>query len=229
MGLLLRKRFATRPVSHAAGARRILILPLYPQYSATTTASVFDAVFAAIAKRRWVPELRLINHFHDEPGYISAASASIAEYWQQNDKGDHLLFSFHGLPKKNLENGDPYHCHCLKTARLIAESLQLTDDSWSVAFQSRVGREEWLQPYTEDVLADFGKEKMRRVDVVCPGFSVDCLETLEEIDIRYSEVFVESGGGSLNYIPCLNDRDDHVDFLADLVRQHVRGWPESIA
>lgn len=212
---------------HAAGARRILVLPLYPQYSATTTASAFDAVFAALARRRWVPELRLINHYHDEPGYIAAASASISEYWQENGKGAHLLFSFHGLPKKNLEMGDPYHCHCLKTARLIAESLQLPDGFWSVAFQSRVGREEWLQPYTEDVLAGFGRDGMQRVDVVCPGFSVDCLETLEEIDIRYSELFAEAGGGSLNYIPCLNSREDHVEFLSDLLRQHLRGWPES--
>lgn len=211
---------------HAAGARRILVVPLYPQYSATTTASVFDAVFTALAKRRWVPELRLINHYHDKPGYIAAAAASISEYWQESDKGDHLLFSFHGLPKKNLENGDPYHCHCLKTARLIAESLELPAESWSVAFQSRVGREEWLQPYTEDVLTKFGQENMQRVDVVCPGFSVDCLETLEEIDIRYSEDFVASGGGSLRYIPALNAREDHVEFLSDLIRQHVRGWPE---
>ncbi|MGI9222573.1 MAG: ferrochelatase [Woeseiaceae bacterium] len=214
---------------HAAGARRILILPLYPQYSATTTASAFDGIFAALARRRWVPELRLINHYHDEPGYIAAMAASIDEHWQQNGKGNHLLFSFHGLPEKNLENGDPYHCHCLKTARLVAEKLELPEGSWSVAFQSRVGREKWLQPYTEDVLEKFGQDKMQRVDVVCPGFSVDCLETLEEIDIRYSEDFVAAGGGSLNYIPCLNARNDHVEFLSDLVRQHVRGWPEGDA
>jgi ferrochelatase len=212
---------------HAAGARRILVLPLYPQYSAATTASAFDAIFAALAKRRWVPELRLINHYHDEPGYIAATAASIDEYWQQNGKGDHLLFSFHGLPEKNLEYGDPYHCHCLKTARLVSEKLQLAEGSWSVAFQSRVGREKWLQPYTEDVLEKFGQDKMQSVDVVCPGFSVDCLETLEEIDIRYSEDFVAAGGGSLNYIPALNARNDHIDFLAKLVEQHARGWPES--
>ena len=212
---------------HAAGARRILIVPLYPQYSGTTTASVFDAAFAALAKRRWVPEVRFVNHYHDAPGYIAAAAASIREHWQQHDRGNHLLFSFHGLPKSNLEKGDPYHCHCLKTARLVAESLQLADDDWSVAFQSRVGREEWMQPYTDAVLEKLGQEKMRRVDVVCPGFSVDCLETLEEIAIRYAAVFQEAGGGALSYIPALNARDDHVEFLAELVESNVRGWPES--
>lgn len=212
---------------HAAGARRIVVLPLYPQYSGTTTASVFDAVTAALGKRRWVPEFRFINHYHDKPDFIAAGAANIREYWEQNGRGRHLLFSFHGLPKSNLDKGDPYHCHCLKTARLLSEALQLQEDDWSVAFQSRVGREEWLQPYTEDVLAKFGSDKMERVDVVCPGFAVDCLETLEEIALRYAEVFVESGGGSLNYIPALNARDDHVAFLSQLVAAHVGGWPEA--
>lgn len=212
---------------HTAGARRIVVLPLYPQYSGTTTASVFDRVFAALSRRRWVPELRLINHYHDEPGYIDAAAASIREHWQQHERGEHLLFSFHGLPEGNLEKGDPYHCHCLKTARLIAESLNLEEGKWSVAFQSRVGREEWLKPYTEEVLEQFGSRNMQSVDVICPGFSVDCLETLEEIAIRYNEVFVEAGGGLLNYIPALNDREDHVTFLAELIGMHVRGWPEA--
>ena len=212
---------------HAAGARRIVVLPLYPQYSGTTTASVFDAVTAALGKRRWVPEFRFINHYHDKPKFIAAGAASIRQYWEQNGRGKHLLFSFHGLPKSNLDKGDPYHCHCLKTARLLAEELQLREGEWSVAFQSRVGREEWLQPYTEEVLAKFGSEKMERVDVVCPGFAVDCLETLEEIALRYAEVFVESGGGSLNYIPALNEREDHVAFLSELVTSHIGGWPEA--
>lgn len=214
---------------HTAGARRIIVLPLYPQYSGTTTAAAFDQVFAALSRRRWVPELRLINHFHDAPGYIEAAAASIREHWQQHERGEHLLFSFHGLPEGNLQKGDPYHCHCLKSARLIAESLQLEDGSWSVAFQSRVGREEWLKPYTEDVLAEFATNGMQRVDVVCPGFSVDCLETLEEIAIRYAEVFVEAGGSTLDYIPALNDREDHVAFLAALVTSQAQGWPEAVA
>ena len=212
---------------HAAGARRIVVLPLYPQYSGTTTASVFDAVSAALSKRRWVPEVRFINHYHDKPGFIAAGAASIREHWQQNGRGNHLLFSFHGLPKSNLDNGDPYHCQCLKSARLIAAALQLQDGDWSVAFQSRVGREEWLQPYAEDVLTKFGQEKMQQVDVVCPGFAADCLETLEEIALRYAAVFVQSGGGALNYIPALNARDDHVTFLSELVASHAGGWPES--
>ena len=145
----------------------------------------------------------------------------------QQGRGKHLLFSFHGLPKSNLDNGDPYHCQCLKTARLIATALALQEGEWSVAFQSRVGREEWLQPYTEEVLAKFGQVKMPQVDVVCPGFAADCLETLEEIAMRYAGVFVKSGGGSLNYIPALNARDDHVTFLSELVASHVGGWPES--
>jgi ferrochelatase len=212
---------------HAAGARRIVVLPLYPQYSGTTTASVFDAVCTALGKRRWVPELRFINHYHDKPGFIAAGAASIREHWEQNGRGNHLLFSLHGLPKSNLDKGDPYHRQCLKTARLIAAALELHDGEWSVAFQSRVGREQWLQPYTEDVLTKFGQEKMQRVDVVCPGFAVDCLETLEEIALRYAKAFVRSGGGSLNYIPALNARDDHVTFLSELVTSHVGGWPES--
>lgn len=212
---------------HAAGARRIVVLPLYPQYSGTTTAPVFDAVNDALGKRRWVPEVRFINHYHDKAGFIAAGAASISEHWEQHGRGQHLLFSFHGLPKSNLENGDPYHCHCLKTARLIAQALQLGEGEWSVAFQSRVGREEWLQPYTEDVLAKLAQEKTQRVDVVCPGFAADCLETLEEIAMRYAEMFVSCGGGSLNYIPALNAREDHVTFLSDLVSSHIGGWPES--
>jgi ferrochelatase len=174
-----------------------------------------------------VPEIRFINHYHDAPGFIAAGAASIREHWEQHGKGDHLLISFHGLPKSTVENGDPYHSQCLQTAQLLAEALELPAGEWSVAFQSRVGREEWLQPYTEGVLEKFGQEKMSRVDVVCPGFSVDCLETLEEIAIRYAEIFVKSGGGSLSYIPALNARNDHVTFLSELVASNVCGWPES--
>jgi len=212
---------------HAAGARRIIVLPLYPQYSGTTTAAVFDAVAAALARRRWIPDIRFINHYHDAPGFIAANAANIREYWEQHDRGEHLLLSFHGLPRNTLLQGDPYHCQCLKTARLIASSLELNEADWSVAFQSRVGREEWLQPYTEDVLDKLGREKLTRVDVVCPGFAADCLETLEEIAIRYADSFVQSGGGALNYIPALNARDDHVAFLSRLVEKNAAGWPES--
>lgn len=211
----------------AAGARRVLVLPLYPQYSGTTTAAVFDAIAADLMQRRWIPEMRYINQYHDEPAFIAAHAANIREHWERSGRGDTLMFSFHGVPKSTLLKGDPYHCQCLKTARLIAESLNLGEDEWSVAFQSRVGREEWLQPYTEEVLAALGREQTARVDVVCPGFAVDCLETLEEIAIRYAEVFVEAGGGILSYIAALNADEKHVTLLAELIEKHIRGWPES--
>ena len=212
---------------HALAARRIVVLPLFPQYSASTTGVVFDAVTSALSRRRWVPEFRFVNHYHDSPGYISAHAANIRDYWDRHGRGDKLLFSFHGLPIEMLHNGDPYHCQCHKTARLIAASLELDDDEWLIAFQSRSGRGEWLQPYTDSVLTGLGESKLARVDVVCPGFVVDCLETLEEIVIRYAELFVNSGGGALQYIPGLNARDDHVAFLSRLVEKNSAGWPES--
>lgn len=211
------------------GARRIVLLPLYPQYSGTTTASVFDAVTRSLQKRRWVPEFRFINHYHDEAGYIAALAASIREYWDQHGRGDKLMFSFHGVPKDTLLKGDPYHCHCQKTARLVAEAMGLDDDDWVLSFQSRVGRAEWLRPYTDETIEELGRQKLGRLDVVCPGFSADCLETLEEIAMQNAELFEESGGGKLHYIPCLNAREDHVDFLSQLVLQHMQGWPETMA
>ena len=213
----------------ARGARRIVLLPMYPQYSGTTSASVLDAVNKVLSTRRWVPEFRFISHYHDAPGYIAANVANIREYWEQNGRGDKLIFSFHGLPRKNLLDGDPYYCQCQKTARLIATSLELGDDDWMVVFQSRVGREEWLRPYADETIANLGNSGMTRIDVVCPGFAADCLETLEEIAMQNSELFSRSGGGSLNYIPALNDRDDHVDFLGRLVEKHAGGWPETSA
>jgi len=212
---------------YAAGARRVIVLPLYPQYSGTTTAAVFDAVTAVLNHRRWLPELRFINQYHDAPDFIAAHAANIRQYWEQHGRGEHLLFSFHGVPKSTLLKGDPYHCQCLKTARLIAAALALDEHSWSVAFQSRVGREEWLQPYTEEVLTGLGREKMARVDVVCPGFAVDCLETLEEIALRYAEEFVSAGGGALHYITALNAGAEHVAMFTSLVERHAGGWPEA--
>ena len=209
------------------GAQRIVCLPLYPQYSGTTTASVFDAVTAAMRSRRWVPEFRFISHYHDARGYIAAQAQNIREYWDQHGRGERLLFSFHGLPKDNLTQGDPYHCQCQKTARLIATSLDLDDDDWTIAFQSRVGRAEWLRPYTDETIAELGRSGLQRLDVVCPGFAADCLETLEEIAMQNAALFKTSGGDSLNYIPALNARDDHVAFLIRLIEKHVAGWPES--
>ena len=211
----------------ARGARRLLVLPMYPQYSGTTTASVIDAVARKFNRLRWVPETRFINQYHDEPGYIAALAASIRDYWKQNGRGTQLMFSFHGVPKQTLLDGDPYHCQCQKTARLVAEALELVDDEWLLSFQSRVGREEWLRPYTDETIAALGKQGIGRLDVVCPGFSTDCLETLEEIAMQNKELFIESGGESLHYIPALNAREDHVSFLTDLVEKHLGGWSSS--
>jgi ferrochelatase len=212
---------------HTAGARRIVVLPMYPQYSGTTTGSVFDAVTSALSRRRWVPEFRFINCFHDSPGYIRALADSIRIHWAKNGRGQKLLFSFHGVPRQTLLDGDPYHCQCQKTARLVAGELGLADDEWTLTFQSRVGRAEWLRPYTDETIEALGRDGLERLDVVCPGFSADCLETLEEIAIQNGEAFVEAGGGELVYIPCLNDDDDHLNFLSGLIARHADGWPET--
>ena len=174
-----------------------------------------------------MPEFRFINHYHDAPGYIDALAASIREYWQQHGRGDKLMMSFHGVPRDTLDSGDPYHCHCQKTGRLVAEALELGDDEWILSFQSRVGRAEWLRPYTDETIEALGKDGLGQLDVVCPGFSADCLETLEEIAIQNNELFQESGGGEVRYIPALNARADHVAVLSDLVKTHVAGWPEA--
>ncbi|MDX1509001.1 MAG: ferrochelatase [Woeseiaceae bacterium] len=212
---------------HDAGVRRLLVLPLYPQYSGTTTASVFDAVTSALRRRRWVPEFRFIGSYHDAPGYIDALSNSIRDYRNTHGAGEKLLFSFHGVPRQTLLDGDPYHCQCQKTARLVAEALDLRPDEWLVTFQSRVGRAEWLRPYTDETIEELGKQGMQSLDVVCPGFATDCLETLEEIAMQNAEIFTDAGGGSLNYIPALNASSDHVAFLSRLVEKNVAGWPEA--
>lgn len=208
----------------AAGARRLLVLPLYPQYSGTTTASVFDSVSNKLQSMRWVPESRFINQYHDDDAYIAALASSIREYWDANGRGDHLLFSFHGIPQYTLDGGDPYYCHCQKTGRLLAEALELGEDDWTLSFQSRVGREEWLKPYTDATVIKLGKSGVSRLDVACPGFSTDCLETLEEIAMQNAEFFMESGGGALHYIPALNARRDHIECLVGLVERHIAGW-----
>jgi ferrochelatase len=198
---------------------RIIVLPLYPQYSGTTTASVFDAVTAQLSKRRWVPELRFINHYHDANGYVSALVASIRDFWDMQGRGERLLMSFHGLPKRTLLNGDPYHCHCQKTARLVAAELELDDNDWQVSFQSRVGREEWFRPFTDETLQKWGRDKLGKIDVICPGFAADCLETLEEIEMTGAATFAAAGGGELRYIPALNARDDHIAFHSEEARR----------
>ena len=207
------------------GARRLLVLPLYPQYSGTTTAPVFDVVTRELQGIRWLPELRFINQYHDDPKYIGALAASIREYWKTQGRGTHLMFSFHGVPRYTLEGGDPYHCQCHKTARLVAEALELGRDEWTISFQSRVGREEWLRPYTDETVIELAKNGLDRLDVACPGFSTDCLETLEEIAMQNAEAFEEAGGETLHYIPALNSRADHVELMVGLIERHTGGWP----
>jgi ferrochelatase len=210
-----------------AHARRIVVLPLYPQYSAAATATVFDAVTDELKTWRWLPELRFISHYHDDEGYLSAIANSIRESWAQRGRAERLLFSFHGTPKRTLQAGDPYHCHCQKTARLLAERLALPQEYWQISFQSRFGRAEWLQPYTDQTLRRWASEGVKEVDVVCPGFAADCLETLEEIAMQNNATFLAAGGRRLRYIPALNDRSDHIEALANLLSRHIQGWPEA--
>jgi protoporphyrin/coproporphyrin ferrochelatase len=212
---------------HRLNVRRLLVLPLYPQYSASTTGSTFDAVAATLMRWRWIPELRFITRYHDEQGYIEALAASVREHWHSHGRGEHLVMSFHGVPRRYLDAGDPYHCQCHKTARLLAERLGLAPDAWSITFQSRFGKEEWLKPYTDESIKALGRRGLKHIDVVCPGFSADCLETLEEIAVQNAEFFHEAGGDTLSYIPCLNTRADHLDFLAALALRHLQGWPDT--
>ena len=223
-------RYGTPSIAEAlaalrgAGATRIAVLPLYPQYSGSTGGSTFDAVSRTLSGWRRVPALRFIDRYHDDRGYIDALAASVEAAWSGGTRPDRLLFSFHGLPRRFLEAGDPYHCECHATARLVAERLNLSAGEWLVAFQSRVGREEWLRPYTDETLTEWGRARLGRVDVLCPGFSADCLETLEEIAIRGNEIFVEAGGGTLRYIPALNACEAHVAALASLVERGIADW-----
>ncbi len=208
----------------AAGARRVLVLPLYPQYSATTTASTFDAVSARLRQRRWIPELRFVNHYHDDPRYIAALAASVRDHWARHGEPEVLLMSFHGIPKDYFLAGDPYHCECLKTARLLATALELPESRWRLSFQSRMGPREWLQPYTDTMVRDLAAEGVKRLHVICPGFSADCLETLEEVALEYRDAFLAAGGELYDYIPCLNAQPAHIELLAGLVRHHTRHW-----
>lgn len=213
----------------AEGATRILIVPAYPQYSGTTTASLVDAVASWSAGVRYLPELRFVNHYHDDRGYVQALVRRIERYWREHGRGDHLVMSFHGVPERTLHLGDPYHCQCHKTARLLATQLRLEKDQYTVAFQSRFGKAKWLQPYTEPTLRALARGGVARVDVVCPGFTADCLETLEEIAQEGRQAFLTSGGKDFHYIPCLNDEAAWIAALGSLAQQNLAGWPTSQA
>jgi len=213
----------------AEGVTRVLVVPAYPQYSATTTASLFDAVYAWAGKQRAIPELRFVNRYHDAPLYIAALAARIRHHWLTSPRPEQLVMSFHGVPERTLHLGDPYHCECQKTARLLAKELNLAPSQYKVTFQSRLGRAKWLEPYTEPTLIALAKAGVGRVDVVCPGFTSDCLETLEEIAMEGRQAFLTAGGKAFNYIPCLNDDDAWITALCDLTVQHLAGWPTKAA
>ncbi len=211
----------------AEGCDRILLVPLYPQYSASTTATVFDATFDVLKKMRNPPALRTVKHFHDDPAYIQALKANVQRYWSENGRPDLLVISFHGIPRFALDRGDPYHCECHKTGRLLAEALGLPPEKYRVTFQSRFGQAEWLKPYTSETLEELGRAGTRRVDVVCPGFVADCLETLEEIGIEGKSTFLYAGGQEYHSIPCLNDRSDWIHALTGLVATQLAGWVDT--
>ncbi|MCU0869701.1 MAG: ferrochelatase [Burkholderiales bacterium] len=208
----------------ADGCDRILVVPLYPQYAASTTGSTYDAVFDAIKGMRHVPELRLVKHFHDHPGYIAALARQVRAYWTEHGRTQKLVMSFHGVPRFHLDRGDPYHCECRKTGRLLGEALGLAPNEWMLTFQSRFGRAKWLEPYTQETLERLPEQGVKAVDVVCPGFVSDCLETLEEIGEENREAFLEAGGERFRYIPCLNESDAWLQALADIAAAHLHGW-----
>lgn len=208
----------------AAGARRILVLPLYPQYAAATTASVSDAVFDHCKQLRWMPELRFIADYHRDPRYIEALRQSVLDYWARHGRAERLMMSFHGIPRDYFLAGDPYFCQCQATGRLLAEALELAPGSWDLCFQSRFGRQQWLEPYTDKTLTALAQAGVGTVDVVCPGFAIDCLETLEEIALQNAALFQQAGGRELRYIPALNDEPGHVAALGAILDGHLGGW-----
>lgn len=208
---------------------KILVFPLYPQYAASSTAAALDAVWKMLLRMRNVPAIRTIRNYHDHPAYINALAISIREHWRLNgqlniEDGEKLVMSFHGVPKFHLLKGDPYHCECHKTARLLAEALGLNKEAYVIAFQSRFGRQEWLTPYLASTLEKLGNAKTKRIDVICPGFSSDCLETLEEIAIEGKEIFMHAGGGEYNYIPALNENEAWIHAMTTIALDNLQGW-----
>lgn len=209
----------------AQGVNKIVVLPLYPQYSATTTAAAFDALNDVFRKVRNLPEIRFIKHYAHEQDYIELLAQSVRQHRQNsNADTDLLLFSFHGLPKRYVALGDPYQAECEHMAHQVVKVLGLKDNEWKVSYQSRVGKEEWVRPYTDEVLQELAENGTKKIDVICPAFATDCLETLEEIAIENKEVFMEAGGEQYEYIPALNDDEGHVTFLAQLIKRQTKGW-----
>ncbi len=209
----------------AEGCTRILVLPAYPQYSGTTTASVFDAVYHWGLRTRVLPELRFVNHYHDHHAYIQALAERVRTHWASHGRGKRLVMSFHGVPERTLHLGDPYHCECYKTARLLGEALGLSKSQYMVTFQSRFGKAKWLEPYTEPSLIALAQQGVKRVDLICPGFTSDCLETLEEISQEAQEAYLHAGGEVFHYIPCLNDHPTWIQGMHTLCQEHMAGWP----
>lgn len=209
----------------AQGAQRILILPLYPQYSCTTTASVCDAVYAWASTQRHIPELRFVQRYYDHPGYIAALAASVRAHWQDHGRAEKLLMSFHGVPLRTRTLGDPYIDECHATGQLLAQALGLSEQDYCITFQSRFGKAQWVEPYTQPTVEALARSGTRSLDVICPGFTSDCIETLEEINMEVRQAFLENGGQEYRYIPCLNDRADWITALRDIGLQHLQGWP----
>lgn len=223
-------RYGNPSIGHAMnelfeqGARKLLVLPLYPQYSGATTGSTFDAIADDLKARRWIPELRFVNQYLEHPLYIKAVANKIRSHWAQHGQPEKLIFSYHGVPKRYLLKGDPYHCQCHKTTRLIADELELEPDQFMTTFQSRFGREEWLKPYTDETLKGLPKQGISSIQVVCPGFSADCLETIEEIDEENREYFIQNGGKEYSYIEALNSDPAHIELLVDIIKTQLNGW-----
>ena len=203
---------------------KIIVFPLYPQAGSPTTSTTLDEISRVFSKWPWVPELRFINGYHDNNGYINALSKSIENASKKEGVPEKILFSYHGMPKRYLNNGDPYYCFCHKTTRLVAEKLNLNENQYDMSFQSRFGTEEWLKPYTDKILIDYARQNLKNVHIISPGFSVDCLETLEEIKMQYLELFHKNGGKKLYYIPCLNESDDHIKLIKTIIMDNISGW-----
>ncbi|WP_298444155.1 ferrochelatase [uncultured Ferrimonas sp.] len=207
-----------------AGVDKVVILPLFPQYSCSTTGAVVDGLAKVFASQRALPEYRLIRDYHIEPSYIGALKNSVEAHWAEHGRGQKLLMSFHGVPERYITEGDLYRDHCEATAKGLAQALGLTEDQWLLCFQSRFGKEPWLQPYTDETLEALPKQGITKIDIISPAFSVDCLETLEELAIEGKNEFIAAGGEQYHFVPCLNDNDDHIEMMAQLVNQHAGYW-----